>query len=144
MRAFNPEDSITQLKVKNAVTKSKKKSQNKSDKEEDKLTPNKRSLRVIQASATKSGHLQRIDWSQQEGKALVGQKRKRKTEIELRILRQELRKNVMWTRDSIKSLRKQYEDEFFMTEQQIYKWWWDQTRKRTKKSFKKAKHGEDC
>ena len=29
-------------------------------------------------------------------------KRKRKTERELRILRTELRKNVMWTRESIK------------------------------------------
>lgn len=32
----------------------------------------------------------------------VGQKRKRKTERELKILRQELRKNLMWTRESIK------------------------------------------
>lgn len=69
----------------------------------------------------------------------VGQKRKRKTERELRILRQELRKNVMWTRDSIKQMRIKYESEFFMTEQQIYKWWWDQTRKRSKKAVRKAK-----
>ena len=26
-----------------------------------------------------------------------------------------------------------------MTEQQIYKWWWDQTRKRSKKAVRKAK-----
>lgn len=30
------------------------------------------------------------------------QKRKRKTERELKILRSELRKNLMWTRESIK------------------------------------------
>lgn len=69
----------------------------------------------------------------------VGQKRKRKTERELRILRQELRKNLMWTRESIKQMRIKYESEFFMTEQQIYKWWWDQTRKRSKKAVRKAK-----
>ena len=69
----------------------------------------------------------------------VGQKRKRKTERELRILRQELRKNVMWTRESIKKMRIKYESEFFMTEQQIYKWWWDQTRKRSKKVARKVK-----
>lgn len=69
----------------------------------------------------------------------VGQKRKRKTERELRILRQELRKNLMWTRESIKQMRIKYESEFFMTEQQIYKWWWDQTRKRSKKAIRKAK-----
>ena len=58
--------------------------------------------------------------------------RKRKTERELKILRQELKKNIMWTRESIKAMRAKYENEFSMTEQQIYKWWWDQTRKRTK------------
>ena len=58
--------------------------------------------------------------------------RKRKTERELKILRQELKRNIMWTRDSIKTMRAKYEDDFSMTEQQIYKWWWDQTRKRTK------------
>lgn len=69
----------------------------------------------------------------------VGQKRKRKTERELRILRQELRSNVMWTRESIKNMRIKYESEFFMSEQQIYKWWWDQTRKRSKKAVRKTK-----
>ena len=64
-------------------------------------------------------------------------KRKRKTERELRILRSELRKNVMWTRESIKQMRKKYESDFSMSEQQIYKWWWDQTRKRTKKNQSK-------
>lgn len=45
----------------------------------------------------------------------------------------------MWTRESIKQMRIKYESEFFMTEQQIYKWWWDQTRKRSKKAVRKAK-----
>jgi len=45
----------------------------------------------------------------------------------------------MWTRDSIKQMRVKYESEFFMTEQQIYKWWWDQTRKRSRKAIKKSK-----
>ena len=43
-------------------------------------------------------------------------KRKRKTERELKILRNELRKNVMWTRESIKQMRKLYESEFSMSE----------------------------
>jgi len=40
----------------------------------------------------------------------------------------------MWTRESIKQMRKLYEEDFSMSEQEIYKWWWDQTRKRTKKN----------
>lgn len=58
------------------------------------------------------------------------------------MLRQELRKNVLWTRDSIKKLRKAHERDFFMSEQQIYKWWWDQTRKRSRKAAAKA-NGDD-
>jgi len=45
----------------------------------------------------------------------------------------------MWTRESIKQMRIKYESEFFMSEQQIYKWWWDQTRKRSKKTIRKSK-----
>ena len=60
-------------------------------------------------------------------------KRKRKTEREIKILRSELKRNVMWTRESIKVMRANYVDEFSMSEQQIYKWLWDQTRKRSKK-----------
>lgn len=67
-----------------------------------------------------------------------GQKRKRKTERELKILRSELRKNLLWTRESIKQMRLKYDSDFFMTEQQIYKWWWDQTRKRSTKAAKKC------
>jgi hypothetical protein len=40
----------------------------------------------------------------------------------------------MWTRESIKVMRSKYEKDFQMSEQQIYKWWWDQTRKRAKKT----------
>jgi len=36
-------------------------------------------------------------------------------------------------------MRIKYESEFFMTEQQIYKWWWDQTRKRSRKAIKKSR-----
>jgi hypothetical protein len=43
----------------------------------------------------------------------------------------------MWTRDSIKIMRAKYEKDFEMSEQQIYKWWWDQTRKRSKKTTTK-------
>jgi len=60
-------------------------------------------------------------------------KRKRKTDREIKILRSELKRNVMWTRESIKVMRANYADEFSMSEQQIYRWWWDQTRKRSKK-----------
>lgn len=44
----------------------------------------------------------------------------------------------MWTRDSIKKLRAAHEKDFFMSEQQIYKWWWDQTRKRNRKAARKS------
>merc|ERR1711939_1184725 len=67
-----------------------------------------------------------------EESKLLG-KRKRKTERELKILRAELKKDVMWTRESIKVMRSKYESDFSMSEQQIYKWWWDQTRKRNTK-----------
>lgn len=50
------------------------------------------------------------------------------------ILRKELTKNYMWTRESIKEMRAKYEADFSMSEQQIYKWWWDQTRKRVKRA----------
>ena len=68
----------------------------------------------------------------QEPKKVLG-KRKRKTERELKILRNELKKNMLWTRDSIKKMRQLHEADFSMSEQQIYKWWWDQTRKRSKR-----------
>ena len=70
-------------------------------------------------------------------------KRKRKTERELTILRKELKKNAMWTRESIKEMRRHHEPEFSMTEQQIYKWWWDQTRKRVKRADDCSLQSED-
>ena len=48
----------------------------------------------------------------------------------------------MWTRDSIKIMRAKYEKDFEMSEQQIYKWWWDQTRKRSKKTMVKEQDSE--
>jgi hypothetical protein len=56
-------------------------------------------------------------------------KRKRKSSFELGVLQKELQNNCMWTRESIKDLLSKHRD-FSMSEQQIYKWWWDQTRKR--------------
>lgn len=44
-------------------------------------------------------------------------KRKRKTERELFLLRTELRKNAMWTRESIKKLRARHAKDFYMSEQ---------------------------
>jgi hypothetical protein len=49
----------------------------------------------------------------------------------------------MWTRESIKTLRAKYENEFSMTEQQIYKWWWDQTRKRSKEGKENETDGRN-
>lgn len=80
--------------------------------------------------------------SQETNKGLLG-KRKRKTERELTILRRELTKNVMWTRESIQKMRAKYDSDFSMTEQQIYKWWWDQTRKRAKHDGSEGED-EDC
>lgn len=69
--------------------------------------------------------------NKKQASQLLG-KRKRKTERELQILKRELQKNFMWTRESIKEMRAKYQADFSMSEQQIYKWWWDQTRKRAK------------
>ena len=74
----------------------------------------------------------------EEQKSKLLGKRKRKTERELIILRTELKKNIMWTRERIKQMRAKYEAAFSMRDQKIYKWWWDQTRKRAKKNE------EDC
>jgi len=46
---------------------------------------------------------------------LIG-KRKRKTEREIRILRTELKSNILWTRDSIKLMRNKYAADFSMSE----------------------------
>ena len=44
------------------------------------------------------------------------------------MLRQELKKEFLWSRDKIAALASDLE----MNETQVYKWWWDQTRKRQK------------
>jgi len=60
----------------------------------------------------------------------AGLKRKRKTEKQLACLQSELRgSNLLWSRQKIVELS----DQTGMSETQIYKWWWDQTRKRMKK-----------
>jgi len=57
-------------------------------------------------------------------------KRKRKTEKQLACLQAELRgSNLLWSRQKII----QISERTGMSETQIYKWWWDQTRKRMKK-----------
>lgn len=66
-----------------------------------------------------AGSIQRIynaDDKESTQDKILG-KRKRKTERELKILRTELKKNVMWTRESIKKMRSQYEKDFEMSEQ---------------------------
>ena len=63
-----------------------------------------------------------------------GAKRKRKTEKQLACLQSELRGgNLLWSREKIIEIS----ERSGMSETQIYKWWWDQTRKRMKK-LKKA------
>lgn len=48
-------------------------------------------------------------------------KRKRKSERDLTVLREELKKELMWSRDKISQLS----ERLSMSETQIYKWWWD-------------------
>lgn len=60
----------------------------------------------------------------------AGGKRKRKTERQLSILQNELRgSNLLWSREKIIEIA----EKTGMSETQIYKWWWDQTRKRVKR-----------
>lgn len=56
-------------------------------------------------------------------------KRKRKSERDLSLLRDELKKDLMWSREKISEMSTR----LGMNETQIYKWWWDQTRKRAKR-----------
>ncbi|CDW88553.1 UNKNOWN [Stylonychia lemnae] len=55
-------------------------------------------------------------------------KRKRKSERDLSFLRTELKKDFLWSREKINQISKKLD----MNETQVYKWWWDQTRKRQK------------
>ena len=48
------------------------------------------------------------------------------------MLRQELKDNPRWTKESIKQFRATHEKDLFITEEQIYKWMWDQTKRREK------------
>jgi transposase-like protein len=43
-------------------------------------------------------------------------------------LRGELKKEFLWSREKIEEVAKKLN----MNETQVYKWWWDQTRKRQK------------
>lgn len=72
--------------------------------------------------------------SEEKNKRRGGTKRKRKTEKQLACLQNELRGgNLLWSRQKIMDIS----ERSGMSETQIYKWWWDQTRKRMKK-LKKA------
>ena len=72
--------------------------------------------------------------SEEKIKRRGGTKRKRKTEKQLSCLQNELRGgNLLWSRHKIMDIS----ERTGMSETQIYKWWWDQTRKRMKK-LKKA------
>jgi transposase-like protein len=59
--------------------------------------------------------------------SLLG-KRKRKSERDLSYLRAELKKEFLWSREKIEEVAQRLN----MNETQVYKWWWDQTRKRQK------------
>lgn len=58
----------------------------------------------------------------------AGIRRKRKTERDLNYLRKELKKEFLWSREKII----QISEKLNLAETQVYKWWWDQTRKRQK------------
>ena len=69
-------------------------------------------------------------YSIEEASSEVLGKRKRKTERQLSILQNELRgSNLLWSRQKIIEIAQKTG----MSETQIYKWWWDQTRKRVKR-----------
>ena len=55
-------------------------------------------------------------------------KRKRKSERDLSYLRNELKKDFLWSRVKIEQIAQ----DLGMSDTQVYKWWWDQTRKRQK------------
>ena len=72
---------------------------------------------------------QTVMYTLEESSEVFG-KRKRKTEKQLSILQNELRgSNLLWSRQKIIEIA----ERTGMTETQIYKWWWDQTRKRVKR-----------
>jgi len=55
-------------------------------------------------------------------------KRKRKTEQELAVLRSEFKKDHLWDKEKVAEIAVKCG----LDEAQVYKWWWDQTRKRAK------------
>eukprot|EP00347_Sterkiella_histriomuscorum_P006462 403352682 len=62
-----------------------------------------------------------------QSEKLLG-KRKRKSERDLSYLRDELKKDFLWSRAKIEDIS----NHLRMSDTQVYKWWWDQTRKRQK------------
>jgi hypothetical protein len=76
-------------------------------------------LKSLKGTATKEHKTKNSGKENREhgnGSDKVIGKRKRKTEREIKILRSELKRNVMWTRESIKIMRANYADEFSMSE----------------------------
>jgi len=54
-----------------------------------------------------------------------GRNRQRKNQADLEVLKAELAKEVIWDKAKIKEISQRVE----LDQAQIYKWWWDQTRK---------------
>jgi hypothetical protein len=55
-------------------------------------------------------------------------RRKRKSDLDVSHLKEELGKEFLWSREKIMSIS----EDLNLAETQVYKWWWDQTRKRQK------------
>jgi hypothetical protein len=69
-----------------------------------------------------------------ESQAAAGGRRKRKSERDLSYLRKELKKEFLWSREKIIKIS----DKLNLAETQVYKWWWDQTRKRQKRHINES------
>jgi len=55
-------------------------------------------------------------------------RRKRKSDLDVSHLKEELGKEFLWSCEKIMSIS----EDLNLAETQVYKWWWDQTRKRQK------------
>jgi len=64
-----------------------------------------------------------------------GRNRQRKNIVDLEILKAELEKDLIWDKDKIKEISRKVE----LDQAQIYKWWWDQTRKMQKREKEREK-----
>ena len=95
----------------------------------DKSTPKKKTLVLTKSKEKCQTKTKEVVYTINESSEFLA-KRKRKTEKQLSVLQNELRgNNLLWSREKIAEIASRTG----MTETQIYKWWWDQTRKRVKK-----------